>query len=221
MEAGKLVYDTEARLYETRLKGDQRNTCVTQQLEDRHSGSRGNMLKAGPSGADLPSKTGPPQKDLPGAYFHVNDELGLELAHENHEATVEPFRAAPFNVYVAEQALGDLVLVPPRSCLQVVHEGDITIKMSRSRMGLKSLDSSASTPATSYPPDSRLPLSSSCRDPSLPVQSMAVAPSPEAVRGVVEATLKSVLYLSSLTKHRITRNMIWSTYVHTRPFESR
>ncbi|KAI0082655.1 hypothetical protein K474DRAFT_1681082 [Panus rudis PR-1116 ss-1] len=41
---------------------------------------------------------------------------------------------APFTVYIAEQKLGDLVLVPPRSCHQVVNHGGLTIKTSWSRM---------------------------------------------------------------------------------------
>lgn len=76
--------------------------------------------------------------DEPAAYFH--DKLGTELDLENHKATVDQFRAAPFHIYVAEQTLGDLVLVPPRSCHQVVNKGGITIKMSWSRMGLQSFD---------------------------------------------------------------------------------
>lgn len=84
------------------------------------------------------SARGVPQKDEPAAYFH--DELGVELDLESHKATVDQFRAAPFDIYVAEQTLGDLVLVPPRSCHQVVNKGGITIKMSWSRMGLLSLD---------------------------------------------------------------------------------
>ena len=82
------------------------------------------------------SATGPLHKDEPAAYFH--DKLGVELDLESHKATVEEFRAAPFSVYVAEQRLGDLVLVPPRSCHQVVNKGGITIKMSWSRMGVES-----------------------------------------------------------------------------------
>jgi JmjC domain, hydroxylase len=93
---------------------------------------------AGGSAFWFMSGTGKPQNDEPAAYFH--DKLEVELDHENHEATVEEFRAAPFHVYVAEQTLGDLVLVPPRSCHQVVNKGGITVKMSWSRMGLKSLE---------------------------------------------------------------------------------
>ncbi|CAA7271539.1 unnamed protein product [Cyclocybe aegerita] len=69
-------------------------------------------------------------------YFH---ELDQELDHENHVITVEELAKAPFKVYILEQKLGDLVLVPPRSCHQVVNYGGITIKTSWSRMTLKGL----------------------------------------------------------------------------------
>ncbi|KDQ61023.1 hypothetical protein JAAARDRAFT_125315, partial [Jaapia argillacea MUCL 33604] len=66
-------------------------------------------------------------------------KLGQELDLETHFVTVEELSKAPFRVYVAEQKLGDLVLVPPRSCHQVMNSGGITIKTSWSRMTLKGL----------------------------------------------------------------------------------
>ncbi|KAG6918137.1 hypothetical protein DXG01_016326 [Tephrocybe rancida] len=70
-------------------------------------------------------------------YFH---RLKQELDHETHVITVEQLADAPFVIYVAEQKLGDLVLVPPRSCHQVVNYGGLTIKTSWSRMTLKGLE---------------------------------------------------------------------------------
>ncbi len=70
------------------------------------------------------------------AYFH---KLGQELDHENHVITLNQLSKAPFSVHVVEQKLGDLVLVPPRSCHQVVNYGGITLKTSWSRMTLKGL----------------------------------------------------------------------------------
>ncbi|KAG5647260.1 hypothetical protein DXG03_000795 [Asterophora parasitica] len=67
-------------------------------------------------------------------------KLNQELDHENHIVSVEQLAQAPFTVYVSEQKLGDLVLVPPRSCHQVVNYGGITIKTSWSRMTLKGLE---------------------------------------------------------------------------------
>lgn len=69
-------------------------------------------------------------------YFH---RLRQELDHETHVISVEQLAEAPFDVYIAEQKLGDLVLVPPRSCHQVVNHGGITIKTSWSRMTLRGL----------------------------------------------------------------------------------
>lgn len=69
-------------------------------------------------------------------YFH---ELGQELDLETHVVTVEELEKAPFRVYIEEQKLGDMVLVPPRSCHQVVNYGGITIKTSWSRMTLPGL----------------------------------------------------------------------------------
>lgn len=70
-------------------------------------------------------------------YFH--NKLKHELDHETHVITVEQLAKAPFNVYITEQKLGDLVLVPPRSSHQVVNAGGITIKTSWSRMTLDGL----------------------------------------------------------------------------------
>ncbi|KAJ6597028.1 hypothetical protein DFH09DRAFT_109489 [Mycena vulgaris] len=70
-------------------------------------------------------------------YFHK--KLKQDLDHETHVITVEELARAPFEVYITEQKLGDLVLVPPRSSHQVVNAGGITIKTSWSRMTLDGL----------------------------------------------------------------------------------
>ncbi|KAH7889431.1 hypothetical protein F5I97DRAFT_1802038, partial [Phlebopus sp. FC_14] len=70
------------------------------------------------------------------SYFH---DLGHELDLETHVVTIDELAKAPFDVYIGEQALGDLVLVPPRSCHQVINNGGITIKTSWSRMSLEGL----------------------------------------------------------------------------------
>jgi hypothetical protein len=69
-------------------------------------------------------------------YFH---KLGHELDLETYMITLEELERAPFTVYVAEQKLGDMVLVPPRSCHQVVNYGGITLKTSWSRMTVTGL----------------------------------------------------------------------------------
>jgi hypothetical protein len=67
------------------------------------------------------------------SYLHG---IGHELDQESHLVTVDELVAASskFKTYVTEQKLGDMVLVPPRSCHQVINRGGITIKTSWSRM---------------------------------------------------------------------------------------
>ena len=69
-------------------------------------------------------------------FFH---SLGRELDHEDYVITVEELSKACFKVYILEQKLGDLVLVPPQSAHQVINFGGITVKTSWSRMTLKGL----------------------------------------------------------------------------------
>ncbi|CCM02095.1 uncharacterized protein FIBRA_04172 [Fibroporia radiculosa] len=66
-------------------------------------------------------------------------ELGQELDWETHVSSVQEFADAPFDVYIAEQRFGDLVLVPPRCCHQVVNHGGLTMKLSWSRMTVKGI----------------------------------------------------------------------------------
>ena len=65
--------------------------------------------------------------------------LGHELDMEAHVATPEQLQRAPFPIYVCEQKVGDLVLVPKRSCHQVVNNGGLTTKLSWSRMTVNGL----------------------------------------------------------------------------------
>jgi hypothetical protein len=78
------------------------------------------------------SKSSPAAVD----YFH---QLGHELDHELHFTSPKEFGNAPFQVYVWEQRLGDLIVIPPRCCHQVTNHGGMTIKMSWSRLSLKDL----------------------------------------------------------------------------------
>ncbi|EKM82524.1 hypothetical protein AGABI1DRAFT_104482, partial [Agaricus bisporus var. burnettii JB137-S8] len=66
-------------------------------------------------------------------------KLKRELDHETHVMSLSDLEGAPFDIYIVEQKVGDLVLVPPRSCHQVVNSGKMTIKMSWSRMTLSGL----------------------------------------------------------------------------------
>ncbi|KAI0044836.1 hypothetical protein FA95DRAFT_1583630 [Auriscalpium vulgare] len=74
--------------------------------------------------------------DAPAVARHFQ-HLGHEIDWESHTITLEELAKAPFQVFVAEQKVGDFVLVPPRSCHQVVNRGGLTLKMSWSRMTVK------------------------------------------------------------------------------------
>jgi hypothetical protein len=67
-------------------------------------------------------------------YFH---DIQHELDQENYIITLEDLINAPFDIYITQQQLGDLVLIPPRSCHQVVNYGGLTIKSSWSRVTIK------------------------------------------------------------------------------------
>ncbi|KAF6763941.1 hypothetical protein DFP72DRAFT_873813 [Ephemerocybe angulata] len=92
----------------------------------------------GSSGHNLMCYTEQDGSDAPDVadYFR---KLGHELDHETHVLSLEEMKKAPFDLFVGKQVLGDLVLVPPRSCHQVVNYGGITLKTSWSRMSLYGL----------------------------------------------------------------------------------
>ena len=75
----------------------------------------------------------------PQAAEYFQKALGSELDWETHVTTVEELGRAPFTVYIAEQKVGDLVLVPSRSVHQVVNHGGLAMKTSWSRMTLDNL----------------------------------------------------------------------------------
>ncbi|KAI9064403.1 hypothetical protein FKP32DRAFT_1611459 [Trametes sanguinea] len=78
--------------------------------------------------------------DAPRVAEYFQKKLKQELDWETHVTTVDELGNAPTTVYVAEQKVGDLVLVPPRSCHQVVNCGGLAMKTSWSRMTLDSLE---------------------------------------------------------------------------------
>ncbi|KAL1947864.1 hypothetical protein VTO73DRAFT_13588 [Trametes versicolor] len=77
--------------------------------------------------------------DAPAVAKYFHKQLGQDLDWETHVTTLEELGRAPFTVYVVEQKVGDLVLVPPRSCHQVVNSGGLAMKTSWSRMTLDNL----------------------------------------------------------------------------------
>ncbi|TFL07550.1 hypothetical protein BDV98DRAFT_599838 [Pterulicium gracile] len=76
-------------------------------------------------------------------------QLRHVLDHETHFVSPQDLENAAFPIYYYEQRLGDCIIIPPRSCHQVVNHGGITIKMSWSRLLVQDL------PAALY---SELPL---------------------------------------------------------------
>ncbi|KAI0029383.1 hypothetical protein K488DRAFT_56501 [Vararia minispora EC-137] len=76
-------------------------------------------------------------EDAPAVAKYFRADLGQMIDWENHAITIDELSAAPFDVFICEQKLGDFVLVPPRSCHQVVNHGGLTIKLSWSRVTLK------------------------------------------------------------------------------------
>ncbi|KAI0798028.1 hypothetical protein C8Q75DRAFT_740370 [Abortiporus biennis] len=75
---------------------------------------------------------------LVASYFQ--SKIGTELDWEDYVAKPDSLIDVPFKVYAAQQKLGDLMLIPPRSCHQVVNLGGLTIKMSWSRMTIDGLE---------------------------------------------------------------------------------
>lgn len=55
-------------------------------------------------------------------------KLGHELDWEDHVATLEELANASFDVYILEQKLGDLVLVPPRRCVIIPRQSDSRVQ---------------------------------------------------------------------------------------------
>jgi hypothetical protein len=79
-------------------------------------------------------------KDAPSVSKYFKQVLRCEVDLENHTLTLDELANAPFSVFIGCQVLGDLVMVPPRSVHQVVNSGGMTLKMSWSRMTVKSLE---------------------------------------------------------------------------------
>lgn len=55
-------------------------------------------------------------------------KLSHELDWEDHVATLEELASASFDVYVLEQKLGDLVLIPPRRCVTTPRQCDSRVQ---------------------------------------------------------------------------------------------
>lgn len=72
------------------------------------------------------------------AWFH--DKFENELEHNIRVLTLEELADAPVpKIFITEQKPGDLVLIPPRGCYQVINNHSLNIKMAWSRMSLHGL----------------------------------------------------------------------------------
>lgn len=66
--------------------------------------------------------------------------LGHDIEVEKHFAQVNAWRKAPFNVWVVEQKVGDLILIPPLAPHQVWNRGTRTVKAAWNRTTVDTLE---------------------------------------------------------------------------------
>jgi len=66
--------------------------------------------------------------------------LGHDIEVEKHFAQVNAWKKAPFNVWVVEQKVGDLILIPPLAPHQVWNRGTRTIKAAWNRTTVDTLE---------------------------------------------------------------------------------
>ena len=66
--------------------------------------------------------------------------LGHDIEVEKHFAQINAWKKAPFNVWVVEQKLGDLVLIPPLAPHQVWNRGTRTMKAAWNRTTVDTLE---------------------------------------------------------------------------------
>ncbi|OAA37159.1 JmjC domain-containing protein [Beauveria brongniartii RCEF 3172] len=66
--------------------------------------------------------------------------LGHDIEIEKHFAQVNAWKKAPFDVYVVEQRVGDLILIPPLAAHQVWNRGTRTMKVAWNRTTVETLE---------------------------------------------------------------------------------
>ncbi|KAI1004580.1 hypothetical protein K3495_g3633 [Podosphaera aphanis] len=66
--------------------------------------------------------------------------LGHDIEIEKHFAQINAWKKAPFNVWVVEQKVGDLILIPPLAPHQVWNRGTRTIKVAWNRTTVDTLE---------------------------------------------------------------------------------
>ncbi|KAF9509376.1 hypothetical protein BS47DRAFT_1301562 [Hydnum rufescens UP504] len=76
--------------------------------------------------------------DAASEWFRRSLHQDLDLG--SHTITLDEFKTANFPIYVCQQKLGDMVIIPRMSCHQVVNHGGISLKVAWSRMSIFSLE---------------------------------------------------------------------------------
>ncbi|KAF1738639.1 hypothetical protein CRV24_000565 [Beauveria bassiana] len=66
--------------------------------------------------------------------------LGHDIEIEKHFAQVNAWKKAPFDVYIVEQRVGDLILIPPLAAHQVWNRGTRTMKVAWNRTTVETLE---------------------------------------------------------------------------------
>ncbi|OJD16449.1 hypothetical protein AJ78_03390 [Emergomyces pasteurianus Ep9510] len=66
--------------------------------------------------------------------------LGHDIEIENHFAQINAWKAAPFKTYIAEQRVGDFILIPPLAPHQVWNRGTRTMKVAWNRTTVETLE---------------------------------------------------------------------------------
>ncbi|SZF02629.1 unnamed protein product [Blumeria hordei] len=66
--------------------------------------------------------------------------LGHDIGVEKHFAQVNAWKKAPFNVWIVEQKVGDLILIPPLAPHQVWNRGTRTMKVAWNRTTIDTLE---------------------------------------------------------------------------------
>lgn len=83
---------------------------------------------------------------------HLKNKLRTELDWEEKTLNFREIVSlgSAVTVYVCQQFEGDLLIVPRRSCYQVLNHGGLTIRTSWSRMSLASLEEAIQWECTMY-----------------------------------------------------------------------
>lgn len=79
-------------------------------------------------------------KERPQVSEFFRNVLGHDIETERHFAQINAWKAAPFNVYVVEQRVGDLILIPPLAPHQVWNRGTRTMKAAWNRTTVETLE---------------------------------------------------------------------------------